>query len=216
MTCDSHPGHMHRTVLSLLIFELVLAAPSSQGASKELFNGRDLSGWVIMHGGEWAVEEGVLVGRNGTNWSTNPEVSGSWLRTQKEYGDFVLELEYTISTRGNSGVHFRSALEKNPTFTGYEMQINDDAGREPRKNGSGAIYNLVAPAKNMAKPAGEWNKVRITCQGNRIQVNVNGEDIVDYESDRSRRGYIGLQNHDARCVVKFRNLRLTELGAQPG
>ena len=198
---------------AILVLTFVLAS-SSRGEEpdlKPLFNGRDLSGWVIMHGGEWTVNDGVLVGQNGTNWSTNPEVSGSWLRTAREYGDFVLELEYAISTRGNSGIHFRSGLEKNPTFTGYEMQIVDDAGGQPRKGSTGAIYDVVAATRNMSKPAGEWNKVQIVCQGNRIRINLNGENIVDYIGQRSSRGYIGLQNHDNRCTVKFRNVRLAEL-----
>lgn len=185
----------------------------AENSPQPLFNGKDLTGWVAMHGGQWTVEDGVVVGRNGTNWSTNPEVSGSWLRTEKKYGDFILELEYAISPKGNSGIHFRSGLEKNPTFTGYEMQIVDDAGREPRKGSTGALYDVVAAKKNMSRPAGEWNRVRITCRGPRIQVNLNGEDIVDYLGDRSTRGYIGLQNHDDRCFVKFRNVRLTELSA---
>ena len=91
------------------------------------------------------------------------------------------------------------------------MQIVDDAGQPPRKSGTGSLYDVVAPTKNMSKPAGEWNHARISCQGNRIQVNLNGENIVDYQGDRSTRGYIGLQNHDHRCFVKFRNIRLTEL-----
>ena len=198
--------------LSLLALTLAFSAVlhAQEAVPQSLFNGKDLSGWIVMHGGEWAVEDGVLVGRNGTNWSTNPQVSGSWLRTDKAYGDFVLELDYAISTKGNSGIHFRSALDKNPTFTGYEMQIVDDAGRPPRKSGTGSLYDVVAPTKNMSKPPGEWNHVRITCIGNRIRVNLNGENIVDYEGDRSTRGYIGLQNHDHRCHVKFRNIRLTE------
>lgn len=204
---------MQRFVSTLVLGILSIAAVAFADSPRlqPLFNGRDLSGWVVMHGGEWAIDHGVLVGRNGTNWTTNPEYSGSWLRTEREYGDFILELEYAISERGNSGIHFRSALEKNPSFTGYEMQINDDAGRPPRKSGTGSLYDVVAPTKNMSKPAGEWNQVRITCKGDRIQVTLNGEQIVDFRGDRSKRGYIGLQNHDARSVVKFRNIRLAEI-----
>ena len=175
-----------------------------------LFNGRDLGGWVIMHGGEWSVEDGAIVARNGTNWTTNPEKSGSWLRTEKEYGDFALEFEYAINARGNSGVFIRSALEKNPAFSGHEMQILDDHGREPRKSTTGALYDVVGPSKNMSKPAGEWNQAKITTHGPRIEVTLNGEKIVEYVSERRQRGYIGLQNHDNRAVVKFRNIRLGE------
>ena len=182
----------------------VVAAPV------ELFNGRDLTGWVPMHGGGWSVEDGVIVGRNGTNWTTNPEKSGSWLRTEKEYADFIFEFEFAINEKGNGGVFLRSGLEKNPAFTGHEMQILDDHGREPKKFTTGALYDVVAASKNMSKPAGQWNKARITCTGRRIQINLNGEDIVDYQTDRRTRGYLGLQNHDDHAVIKFRNLRLTE------
>jgi hypothetical protein len=180
------------------------------GATNSLFNGRDLSGWVAMHGGGWTVEDGVIVGRNGTNWSTNPEKSGSWLRSAREYSNFTLELEYAINARGNSGIFIRSALEKNPAFTGHEMQILDDHGREPKKSSTGALYDVIAASKNMSRPAGEWNQVRIDCDGPRIQVTMNGEAIIDYRTDRLTRGYIGLQNHDTNAVVKFRNIRISE------
>ena len=63
----------------------------------------------------------------------------------------------------------------------------------------------------MSKPANEWTKVRVTCQGKRILINLHGVDIVNYETDRQTRGDLGLQNHDNRAVVKFRNIRITEL-----
>jgi hypothetical protein len=202
----------NRHALALACFTLftVTFQTAAESAPKPLFNGRDLTGWVIMHEGEWTVEDGILIGRNGTNWTTNPERSGSWLRTEKPYGDFDLELEYAINAKGNSGILFRSALEKNPSFTGYEMQILDDAGREPKKSTTGALYDVVAATRNMSKPAGEWNQVKITCEGKRIQVRLNGAEIVTYTGERALRGYIGLQNHDTNAVVRFRNIRLTE------
>jgi hypothetical protein len=185
-------------------------APKSTTTAKSLFNSRDLSGWVQMHSGEWKVEDGVLIGRNGQGWTTNPEKSGSWLRTEKSYGDFILELEYAINARGNSGIFVHSALEKNPAFTGHEMQILDDAGREPKKSTTGALYDVVAASKNMSKPTGEWNQVRIECKGPRIQITMNGQPIIDYITSRATHGYIGLQNHDTNAVIKFRNIRLIE------
>jgi hypothetical protein len=199
-----------RFFISLNLWLAMAICLTASAAPVSLFNGRDLTGWVVMHGGDWTVEDGVLVGKNGTNWTTNPELSGSWLRTEKQYDDFVLELEYAINQKGNSGIFIRSALEKNPAFTGYEMQIYDDAGREPRKSSAGALYDVVAASKNMSKPAGEWNQVRITCEGQRIRINMNGVDIIDYTGDRRTRGFVGLQNHDAHAVVKFRNIRITE------
>ena len=177
----------------------------------EVFNGRDLKGWVPMHAGTWTVENGVLVGRNGKNWSTNPEKSGSWLRTEKDYGDFILELDYAINEGGNSGIFFRSALDKNPAFTGYEMQILADSGRPATKHSAGSLYDVVAPAKNMSKRAGEWNHVKMRVKGQHAEIFLNGERILNYQLSRSLRGYIGLQNHDDHAVVKFRDIRIQEL-----
>jgi hypothetical protein len=187
------------------------AGSSSSGRSHSLFNGRNLDGWVVENGGTWEVQGGVLIGHHGRDWSTNPEKSGSWLRTQREYSNFILELEYAINAKGNSGVFIRSATQKNPAFTGHEMQILDDHGGEPRKSSTGALYDVVAARRNMSKPAGEWNAVRIEARGPRIRIWLNGEEIIDHESTRSRQGYLGLQNHDDKAVIRFRNLRVTEL-----
>src|SRR5690349_20660373 len=86
-----------------------------------------------------------------------------------------------------------------------------DRSRAPAKSTTGALYDVFAAAKNMSGPAGEWNQVRIVTHGRRIQITMNGEQIIDYETDRSVRGYIDLQNHDSRSVVRSRNLHLTEL-----
>ncbi|MBM3831800.1 MAG: DUF1080 domain-containing protein [Verrucomicrobia bacterium] len=178
---------------------------------KPIFNGRDLSGWTKIERGEWEVKDGTLIGRNGQNWSTNPEKTGSWLSTEKQYGDFRLEFQFTINKGGNSGVFFRSAHEKNPAFTGYEMQIHDSAGRPPSKGGAGSLYSVVAPTKNAIRPADQWNYATILAKGQKVTVEMNGERIIDAELDRSLRGYIGLQNHDNRSEVKFRNIRLEEI-----
>ncbi len=181
-------------------------------ASRFLFNGRNLVGWEVMHGGSWTVEKGELVARNGVAWSTNPKISGSWLRTDRPQGDFILELDYSVNVKGNSGVFIRSGLELNPAFTGHEIQILDDAAlAKPEKWSSGALYDVVAANQVASRPAGEWNSLRIEARGPRVQIQLNGIRIVDYPTARSLRGYIGLQNHDTNAVTRFRNIRLTDL-----
>ena len=166
------------------LFAGCCCTPSDEGA-RSLFNGRDLAGWVAMHGGGWTVEDGAIVGRNGTNWTTNPEKSGSWLRTEKEYSDFVLEFEYAINAGGNSGVFIRSGLEKNPSFTGHEMQILDDGvhedGKKP-KTRAGTLYDIVACNADVSRPAGEWNKARAVVKGTHIRHDLNGFTVVDIDT----------------------------------
>lgn len=191
--------------------DLLKRIRGDQARVQAIFNGRDLEGWTKIEGGEWSVQDGILTGRNGRNWSTNPETTGSWLSTEKQYSDFRLELQYTVNKNGNSGVLFRSAHEKNPSFTGYEMQIYDAPGRPPTKTGPSSIYDTVAPTKNLVRAAGQWNTVTIVAKGSRIVVEMNGEKVIDTELTRSMKGYIGLQNHDDRAEVKFRNIRLETL-----
>jgi sugar phosphate isomerase/epimerase len=191
--------------------DLLLKIREEQARCQPIFNGKNLDGWTKIEGGEWAIEDGVLVGRNGQNWSTNPEKTGSWLSTKKQYADFRLELQYTVNERGNSGIFFRSAHEKNPAFTGYEMQIHDSAGKPPSKGGAGSLYDLVAPTKNLIRPAGQWNFATIIAKGPHIECWVNGEKTLETEQTRSMKGYIGLQNHDARSEVRFKNIRLEVL-----
>jgi L-ribulose-5-phosphate 3-epimerase len=191
--------------------DLLRRIRAREALCKPIFNGHDLTGWKTVDGGDWRVTDGVLIGSNGRNWSTDPAKTGSWLRTEKTHGDFRLELQYAINEHGNSGVFFRSALEKNPAFTGYEMQIYDAPGQPPSKGGPTAIYDVVAPTKNVVRPAGQWNTVTIIAKGPKVVIEVNGQRVIDTELARSMRGYIGLQNHDDRAVVRFRNIRLQEL-----
>lgn len=182
-----------------------------QGKCQPIFNGKDLAGWTKIEEGEWTVEDGVLIGRNGINWSTNPEKTGSWLSTKKQYANFRLELQFMVNKGGNSGVFIRSLHQRNPAFTGYEMQIHDSPGRPPSKGGPGSLYDVVAPTKNVIRPAGQWNSATITAQGQKIRIEMNGEKILETEQDRSLKGYIGLQNHDDKSEVRFKNIRLEEL-----
>lgn len=146
-----------------------------------------------------------------------------WYSTQA-YSDFVLELEYkTSELASNSGVFVR--VPNAPTSDGYiyealEIQIYDaEAGGI---HGTGAAYDAAAATAGAARPTGEWNQYRITFVGNRLTVELNGQQVLDWEAkpagkvkSLSSRGYIGLQNHDEETSVWFRNVRVKDLsGAQ--
>jgi len=109
-----------------------------------LFNGKDLSGWELVHPhgfNSWSVEDGVLV-------NTRPaDGEGTDIRTEQEFGDCELHVEFMVPEGSNSGVFLQEQ---------YEVQVFDSYGQPPRLGGCGAIYNQVAPLENVSKPAGEW------------------------------------------------------------
>jgi hypothetical protein len=137
----------------------------------------------------------------------------------REYGDFVLELEFMSSDGAtNSGVFVRVPgvpVSDDYIYHSFEIQI-DEAGEGIHQ--TGAVYDAEAPTEQTSNPPGEWNQLKMTMQGNHIVVELNGTLVVDWEmeprgkvEDLAPRGYIGLQNHDDRSPVYFRNIYATAL-----
>ena len=197
---------------------------SAQTGWQILFAGADdMGNWQSASGGppskNWAVENGVL--------TRKPNAGMIW--TKERFGDFILDLEF--KTEGNSGVFFRTDDPKDPVQTGFEMQVYRPVNN-PGKHSCGAIYDALAPSKEMTK-AGQWNHVTITAVDNKITVVLNHEQIIDMDLNRwttpgrnpdeaqsknkfrtalkdfKREGHIGFQDHGAN--VWFRNVRIKRL-----
>ena len=137
----------------------------------------------------------------------------------REYADFVLELDFKCEDgRTNSGVFVRLPgvpASNDYIYHSFEVQI-DEAGEGI--HATGGVYDAEAPAARAAKEPGEWNQYRIAFIGDRISVELNGTQVVDWlaeprgkVADFVSRGYIGLQNHDDRSAVSFRNIRVKEV-----
>ena len=174
-----------------------------------LFNGQDLTGWIHVGAteGAWSAADGVLV--------CNGQGRG-WIRPPGVYEDFILRLEYKIERNSNSGVFLRTSEQGRPAFAGMEIQIIDHPDHTTDVKATAAIYDSVAPSRNMSKPLGEWNALEITCIGRRVAVRHNDVTVVDADLDaypelreRLPRGYIGLQNHGT--PVAFRNIGIKAL-----
>ena len=142
---------------------------------------------------------------------------GSYLWLENTYTDFVLDLEYKLPEKGNSGVYVRVGDLADPVSTGIEVQILDSFGKkEPLgHHDCGGIIKTQGPSKNMSKPAGEWNRMIVSLKGHHMEVILNGEKIQDLDlstsavNDRPSKGYIGLQDHG--LPLWFRNVKLKEL-----
>lgn len=188
---------------------------AADGPYEYLFNGQDLAGWQRVGGGKptWSVNGGVLTSIVG-------EKSGS-IFTTKEYGDFVLDLEFRVQAGGNGGVFLRAPLQEDASRTGLEIQILDDtapayANLQPDQY-CGSIYRLVAASPRASRKPGEWQNLRIICSQNRVKVRLNGALVIDADLNTlstkiatnpgiSRRtGCIGLQQYGD--AVDFRNIK---------
>ena len=155
-------------------------------------------------------ETGVLTSHGGM---------GLFWYAAKEYGDFVLELEFkTQDEQTNSGIFLRvPGVPTSDDYIYHSFEIQIDATAEGIHE-TGAVYDAQAPTSRAANSPGNWNHYRISFIGNHIRVELNGQQVIDWQaeprgkvSDFAPRGYIGLQNHDDRSSVYFRNIRIREI-----
>jgi hypothetical protein len=212
----------------VLIVSVAAAAPTWADDAKPspddaivLFNGRDLSGWVVEGTKEtkgdakqpiWSVRDGLL----------HCQGSGyGFLRYDREFCDFVLHAEYRLTKGCNSGIGIRHAKYtgksgSRPSYSGYEIQLLDDGGKQPNKGSSASLYRYVAPRSLPVKKAGEWNVIEIECRGPRIRITLNDELVQDVDQSAIEEiknkplcGYVSVQNHGRE--IDFRNLWLIDL-----
>ncbi|NQT83845.1 DUF1080 domain-containing protein [bacterium] len=176
-----------------------------------LFNGKDLTGWQTK--GNWVVEDKGVLAIKPRPGEKGWQRYDAYLWAEGQFGDFILDLEFKIPKGGNSGVFVRVKDKKNPVNTGIEVQISDTYGKERvGAHDCGGVIGTIGPSRNMAKPAGKWNRMIVTCRGKRLQVRLNGEQVVDVQLDKTSQrdrpvvGYLGLQDHGV--PLWFRNIRI--------
>lgn len=180
------------------------------GKPIQLFNGRDLSGWRLsnpMKKNGWRVVDGVL-----TNTTPKTDFSGYGeygnLRTDQEFEDFRLTIEYNVPTAGNSGIYLRGM---------YEAQVVDRDSRMQGISGPGAVFGRIAPSINSGKPGGEWNRYELTLVDRHVTVVLNGKTVIDNQpvigctgggllADDTKPGPIFLQGD--HTSVAYRNIVL--------
>ncbi|WDE99330.1 DUF1080 domain-containing protein [Lentisphaera profundi] len=176
------------------------------GEGVELFNGKDLSGWKLLHASHkngWSAKDGVLV-----NNAVQGQHGYGNLMTEAKFEDFNLKLDFNVPAKSNSGIFLRGM---------YEVQVLDSFGRKPDLHNMGAIYSRIVPSQAAAKKAGEWQTMDITLIKQHVTVILNGITIINNKpllgctggalsSDPLAPGPILLQgNHGA---VSFRNIVL--------
>ena len=205
----------------------------AQNNVESLFNGKDLAGWVQYNGkAKYTVENGELVGRTVMN------EPNSFLSTEKQYGDFILELDFKVDVHMNSGIQFRSELNDNNDHCevtdqhtpnrvhGYQMEIDPSA-----RAWSGGIYDEARRGwlypleyNNAAKTAfknNAWNHYKIEAIGNSIRTWVNGVACAHIIDNMTLKGFISLQVHeindakDAGQEVRWKNIKIQTKNLKP-
>jgi hypothetical protein len=202
------------------------ASDDSQGW-KQLFNGKDLTGWKHVGPGEDTVVDGLIKTGGGMGllyWTGGP------------IGHCKLRVVYKMRDRNdNSGVYIRIPIEPRepwmPVHYGFEVQIDNhpEEGKEPEDeyHATGTLYSLTKPLARPGKPGPEWNTMEITIDGPHTVVFVNGVKVTDYhEGDsvpplkftfeplrgpRPDKGWFGLQNHSNNDIVFFKEVAIKPL-----
>ncbi|HVL11473.1 MAG TPA: DUF1080 domain-containing protein [Gemmata sp.] len=217
-----------RTALKLGLLAVACAVTAARAADDKppegftaIFDGKTLEGWKATgKADQWAAEGGIIVCKGG---------GGGWLLTEKDYADFEFRCEYRWGKEGgNSGIGLRTPAKGDPAYAGMEIQLIDDENWEKVNKfkladyqHTGSIYD-VQPAKFQAnKPIGEWNAVRIVCQGRKVTIEQNGKVLVDTNLDdhkakfdkhpglKNEKGRLGFQSYNTR--LEFRNVWVKEL-----
>ena len=188
------------------------------GKPIELFNGVDLTGWKLVNPRKingWKVKIGELVNETPKKTFDAFAPYGN-LRTEREFGDSKLTIEFNLPPGGNSGIYVRGA---------YEAQVVDRDSRMQGLQGVGAIFSRVKPTRNAGKPGGQWQSYEITIVDRHATVVLNGEKVIDnqpvigntngaFQSDVTRPGPLHLQGD--HTSVRYRKIVLYPVLGQSG
>jgi len=199
-----------------LLFAIWIASTSATASAQddgfvEMFDGYGLSGWVEMG------EPGAFTQENGTLYLENPNNYPNWLRSERQYENFILDLEYQTPGWAEGGLYLHAPLHGRPVKSGIKVHLRHDQ-TEAGVRSTGAIYD-VQPPITPANEAGEaWNRMRIHMDWPRLRVTLNDVLIHDVDMERShelrrrlRTGYIGFE--DGGTQFRYRNVRIRELPA---
>lgn len=213
----------YMALLGWIVMSMQVLATPPKEKWISLFNGKDLTGWRMAHGNAtYQVQDGMIVG---TCVKNSPN---SFLATQAEYGDFILEVQVKIDAGINSGIQFRSLQKpEDGRVYGYQMEVD----HRPEREWSGGIYDEARrgwlypvelnPAAKLAFKWGDWNTYRIECIGSVIRTWVNDVPVAHLIDQVSLKGLIGLQVHsvyrpeDEGKKTYWKNIRIQTENLQP-
>jgi len=180
---------------------LVAIGGADEAGFTHLFNGKDLTGWVIENEGKFSVKDGTIFLDRGKGW----------LRSEKEHRDFELRLDFRFVSRGaDGGVFIRAAREgKNWPIKHYQIQTMDNESIAAVFTRGLLRPKSIRDADAMRKvrdTQGGWQSYVILVRGDRIEVRLNGALVTTATGLAAQPGFIGLQGEAGQ--VAFKNIRV--------
>lgn len=189
-----------RTLLSLVVVGIIAAYTaglSAQSGWTTLFDGSTLDGWNPIGDANWELADGAVQADSGSGFLVTP----------RSYGDFELTLEFWVDEPANSGIFIRCADAQSVNDrNSYEVNIYDTRADQTYR--TGGIVHIASPS-SVINAGGQWNSYEITARGDRLQVTLNGTQVVDVRDTQFSDGPIALQY--GAGVVKFRDVRIRTL-----
>ena len=178
------------------------------GEPVQVFNGKDLMGWRLSNPKKkngWRVEDGLLI-NDSTKIDFGAYGEQGNLRSDREFEDCRLSIDYNAPPKGNSGIFLRGL---------YEVQVVDRDSSMQGIDGPGAIFGRIKPTANAGKVGGEWNHYELTLVDRHVTVELNGQVVIDNQpvlgctggalhSDDSKPGPIFLQGD--HTAIQYRNI----------
>ncbi|QVY66106.1 DUF1080 domain-containing protein [Polaribacter sp. Q13] len=209
---------MKKSILSLLVFSALTLTVNAQ-KTIDLFNGKNLNGWKALNGfAKYEVEDNAIVG---TSTKGSPS---TYLSTEKEYTNFILEYDIKIDATLNGGVQIRSHFDPSKGNNSvYGLQV--EAETSPR-GWSGGIFDQSRngwrytteynPEVKTAWDVKGWNTVKVIASGHRIATWVNGVNIANLIEENVEKGFVALQVHAAGGnkigkKTRWKNIKITEI-----
>lgn len=214
---------LNRLMLFMVTMFIVMPLFAIEEGFVSIFNGTDLNGWKVKGGyATYKAEGGIIVG------TCTPDTPGNtFLCTEKEYGNFILKMEFKFVVNGNSGVQVRSHSkpwkEDRESVFGYQCELapSDAVGQIYDEGRRGFKHNKVfldSTPGDVRKKAfstyktGDWNEIEIQCVGPSIRTWLNGQPVANIFDSVDLRGFIGLQVHAGKAgTIAWRNIRIREL-----
>jgi hypothetical protein len=216
---------MSRAILSMLLAAVMFAAAfaaqekdskkDDEQGFKKLTDGKSFDGWKIGGPKEsWKIEDGVFVANGRPSHLF-------YVGDEKPFKNFELKVDVMTEPNSNGGIYFHTKYQEDGwPSAGFETQVNNTY--KPDRIKTGSLYQIENVMDNSPAKDNEWWTQHVIVKDNTVTVKIDGKTVTEYtqkEGEKTGRrggkklseGTFALQAHDAKSVVRYKNIRAKRL-----